>query len=119
MKLSNNLAEIEAVVKLMPGYVYLLDLHNIYRGCSIQQAKSFGLNGMQDIIGKCNKELPIFAKHQHLAELLDHNNLKVMGDAKSEPSEFEEEICYVNSEIAIFKAYKKPVFNEENKVIGL
>ena len=119
MELSSNFPEFEALIKVMPCNVYLLDKNNIYRGCNIQQARAFGMNCIEDVIGKRNIDFPVYAKHQYLAEILDLNNLKVMRAANPEPTEFDEEGCYVNSEICVFKSYKVPIFDVDKKVIGL
>lgn len=114
-----DFTEFSHLISSLPGYVYILDTNNIYRECNLLQARAFGLYNTDAVIGKRNKDMPIFSRHSDLAEILDNNNLKIMRSVNHEPVELEEEIPYVNSEIAVFKSYKIPLFNKDLQVVGL
>lgn len=116
MPLKPNFPELNTLIHLLPGYVYILDTDNVYRGCNELQAKSFGLKNAKEIIGKRNKDMPIFKNYPELAKILDTNNLTIM--KKGEFTEIEED-GVIDGDVHIFKSYKLPLLDKAKKVIGL
>lgn len=114
-----SLTKPENLIDLLPGNVYMINPDNVYQNCNLLQARSLGFNQIKDVVGKTNKEMPIFAKHPHLAQILDSNNLIVMQNNTPQILEFEEKAPYLNGEIGIFKSYKLPLFDDNQKLIGI
>jgi len=107
----------EAILRLIPAHVYWLDRNNVYRGCNDMQAKSFGLNHREEIVGKDNKSLPRYKNYQEHADRLDEINLKVMGEDKAMTLE-EPKLLKDGTEL-VFISCKMPLHDERGHVIGL
>lgn len=91
--------DISSLIINIPANVYWLDSNNIYQGCSQQQAIFLGLQDQKEIIGKQNKELPLFIDYPEIAKRIDDNNLQIIKDGVSKV--FEESVI-VNDEKIIF-----------------
>jgi len=115
----NYFADYEELFKQLPCHVYVMDLNNAYVNCNEQRAKALGVNSIKEVIGKKNRDMPIFARYSQLAEIIDDHNLKVMKRPVQETMIFEEEYPYINSEIGLFESHKRPILNKKRQVIGM
>ncbi|MSP53412.1 MAG: PAS domain-containing protein [Gammaproteobacteria bacterium] len=105
------------ILKNIPGHIYWLNRDNVYMGCNIAQAKSYGLASPLDIVGKRNRDFTQFYATAEETEKVDEVNELVMSSCREQI--FEETVIQPNGDLKYFISHKKPLFNEHNKVIGL
>ncbi|MDR3031365.1 MAG: PAS domain-containing protein [Holosporales bacterium] len=109
----NNM--LRSIIGGLPGHVYWLNRDNIYLGCNDLQAKDFGLNSKDEIIGKTNYDL---LKVRSEADELNRINIKVM--ETGEIYEGEEIASFNRSKYeGNFLTNKTPLYDLHGKVIGL
>lgn len=65
---------LEHLVALMPFHVYWLDKNGRYLECNESQMKAFGFPPNTNVVGKSNKELPVFKDQPEIAGSLDKIN---------------------------------------------
>jgi two-component system aerobic respiration control sensor histidine kinase ArcB len=106
--------EIDNLLASMPGHVYWLNSDNVYEGCNDNQARSFGLSSRHNITGKRNCDLIMDSQ---ICEIIDKNNLAVIKEGKIQILE-ERAILHDGIE-RIYLSHKLPIFDQEQKVIGL
>lgn len=113
--LDNERAEknlLRSIIGKLPGHVYWLNRNNTYLGCNDTQAKSFGMNSRNEIMGKTNYDfLP-----EKEANELNEINKKVMETGK--PYEGEE-LASMKSKSGNYLSQKVPLYDENGKIIGL
>jgi PAS domain S-box-containing protein len=119
VKLENHFPGFETIINLLPAHVYILDINNLYVTCNKLQAQSFGFDDIKKVVGKRNRETPLYSNQQDLAETLDNNNMAVMRNKNIEIVELEEPGLDLNGNFVVFKSYKLPLLNEDKQVIGL
>lgn len=97
---------------LMP-FVYWKDVNGKYCGGNLNQAKTFGFHSPEEFIGKTIFEI---LKNQNDAQKIDKIDNKVMSDGNT--LIMEEKISTISGE-RIFLSQKQPIFDKDEKVIGL
>lgn len=111
-QLQAQVEELRDIISIMPGHIYWLDRHNIFRGCNIEQAKSAKLASPNDIIGKTNYDM--LWKEQ--AASLDAINLQVMETGTPYSCE---EIALMATGVRTYLSQKVPIKNQKGEIIGL
>ena len=99
----------------MPGHVYWLDSNNVYQGCNDSQAKAFGLNSRQEIVGKRNQDLPNI--DLATAAKWDKNNLEILREGL--PRILQEPSILEDGKLATVLSHKIPLRDEKDNTIGL
>ena len=112
MNLDNHNLILETVFNSL-SFVFWKDLHGRYCGCNQSQAKAFGFNSPEDIIGKTIFEL---LDDYNSAKLIDDNDNKIM--LNKDTSVFEEKIVSTFGE-RIYLSKKQLIFDDNQNVIGL
>ena len=107
--------DIKQTIKNIPGNVYWINSDNIYVWCSQCQAEAFGLKDPLEVIGKSNKDLPLFKKYPAIADTINKNNQLVLNEGSTKI--FEETII-INDNEFVFLSHKMPLL-EEGKIVGL
>lgn len=115
MKQSVNFVNSNKLLENLPGHVYWLDVNNVYQGCNYTQAKAFGLNSTEEIVGKKNTDLEVISKD--IARQWDKNNLEVLSTQKIHM--FEEMSRLDDGKITTVLSCKKPVFDEQGELVGI
>ena len=114
MKIS-ELIDLEHLVAVMPGHVYWLDLNNVYQGCNDRQAKAFGLNSREEVVGKTNHDFTTV--DYQMAEIWNQNNIEVMSSKLPrlvrEPSVLDD-----GSRVDVV-SNKIPLLDKRDNVIGI
>ncbi len=103
----------QRLIALMPGHVYWVDCNGRILGCNNRQAKSFGYQDHQDIVGKHYHDL----LPTHEADSLLQINQTVMHNQHVVTTEESGTM-----EAGVFKTYfstKSPLFSETGDVIGI
>ncbi len=103
----------ESLIAVLPGHVYWVDPHQVFLGSNESQARSFGLQSGADLVGRPLSEL----FPADMFEIIASNNQKVMASKTSQT--FFEPFLYPDGNRAIFLSKKSPVFDIEQKVIGV
>ncbi len=106
---------LEQLMAVMPQHVYWLDKDNVYQGCNDNQAKAFGLNSRQEIVGKRNRDLAVIK--ESIADAWDQNNLVVI---ESGVSMIIQEVSIVaDGSYGTVLSHKIPLRDEKGLIIGL
>jgi len=109
----NEIFILREILSVMPGHVYWLDKNLKYLGCNLEQAKAAGLDSVNEIIGKTNKEM-IWYKD---AEELDKINQKVLETGQKYTQE--EVNRREGQENKIFLTKKTVFKDEQGKTAGV
>jgi len=109
----NKRAEIYDLLFESLPFLFWKDIKGRYCGSNLNQAKAFGLDSPDDLIGKTIFEL---LEDQDSAKLIDDNDNKIMKEKK--PVVLEEEIITPYGK-KVYLSTKQPIFNDAQKVIGL
>ena len=112
MNLNKRIELYDLLFESLP-FVFWKDVKGIYHGGNLNQAKAFGLDSPDDLIGKTIFEL---LENQNSAKLIDDNDKKIIQGKKSVI--IEEEII-TTSEKRVYLSTKQPIFDKSQKVIGL
>ncbi len=122
MKDSNKKAsavDLELILKSTPGYVYWKDLNSVYMGCNKNMAFISGLNRVEDIIGKTDKDLSWGASDPKLVAY----NLKVdRYIMKTGQSTTTEETIGIKSQDGVsmvVKSEKIPLRDKNGNIVGI
>lgn len=105
-KILSSLKKIDVmqILNLIPEHIYWKDKDGYYLGCNQSQARDMGLNSPEDVLGKTDYDL----HPQKIAEECRKNDLMVM---KNRVSSTIEEDDYIST--------KTPLFDEDNRVVGI
>ena len=102
---------LSSIISQFPSHVYWLNCENIYLGCNILQARSFGLKSCDEIIGKTNSDLLPLED----AAILDKINRTVL--ETGQPYEGEE-LAAMQHKSGYYLSQKMPLL-DDGKIIGL
>ncbi len=102
----------ESAIQTMPGHVYWKNKHGMLLGSNLNNAKSFGLDNAESIIGKSDFDL--FDYKEALA--LRKNDLEVMNHSSTRITEEEVELA---GKKYVYLSHKTPLKNASNQVIGI
>ena len=107
--------DINEIIASLPGNVYWVDQKGILLGCNQNQAKSYGFNNPEDVIGKQLKDISSDDKStiNHILE----NNLQVIKSGK--PASFEESLTMPNGAKLTMLSKKVPLRNKQGEVVGI
>ncbi|HVV69088.1 MAG TPA: PAS domain-containing sensor histidine kinase [Gammaproteobacteria bacterium] len=100
------------LAKFLPGHIYWKDLNGAFLGCNTIQAQSAGLS-VAEMLGKTDYEMPWKAQ----ADALRKADLEIMKNGL--PTLIEESSLLSDGKIHFFLSNKIPLFDEEEKCIGL
>lgn len=103
---------INSILKLMPGHVYWKNKHGVYLGCNLQQAQSYRLNDINELLGK--SDFDIF--DYDVAYGIRQNDLDVMRSGKLLVVEESAEIL---GQYSTFLSYKIPLKDSNSNVVGI
>jgi len=103
------------ILENFPGVVFWKDVNSVYLGCNKNFAKAAGLKNPLEIVGKTDYDLP-WAKTEAEAYLADDKY--VMETIKPKLNIVETQLQY-GGHIAWFNTSKIPLFDPDNKVIGV
>jgi PAS domain S-box-containing protein len=106
---------LEAVIKHIPGYVFIKDRRSTYLGCNLEFAKAAGLSSPEDIIGKTDLDLP-WERYQ--SEAFRADDEKVMS-TNTPKFEIEELITCADGKITNVLTHKIPLHDDDGSVKGV
>ncbi len=112
MNLNNRVEIFDLLFESLP-FLFWKDVKGKYCGSNLNQAKAFGLDSPDELIGKTIFQL---LKDQNSAKLIDDNDNKIMNDKK--PVILEEVIITPYGK-KVYLSTKQPIFDKDHKVIGL
>lgn len=105
------------ILASVPEHLYWVDKNSVVVGCNDQQAKSFGLNSKEDLIGKSMHDVAeMLGWDKSIADAVRQNDLKIM--ATGERQVFEETAEF-NGETRTFLSYKNPLLSITGEIIGV
>ncbi len=109
---------LENVISNLPDHVFWEDIHGRFLGCNDQQAKSFGLEKAEDLIGKTVWEMgELLGWDPSMADQLRQNDLMVMETGKTISAE--ETVMWADGRPHTFLAKKAPLKDENGTCIGM
>lgn len=111
--LKNEINFLEKILHSLPGNVYWKNQDGILLGCNNNLAKILGYTSPKEITGKTNKELT----SQAIGTLIDHTDQAVLSEGKEQ--HIEETGFNFNRQTATYLSRKKPLFDENNNIIGI
>lgn len=103
---------LRSIIGKLPGHVYWLNRNNVYLGCNDIQAKSFGLNSKNEIMGKTNYD---FLPEKEASELNEINKEVLETGIPYEG----EELASMKSKSGNYLSQKVPLHDDNGKIIGL
>lgn len=112
-KLKNNIANLESIIAMMPGHVYLKNLHGVYQLCNDHVAKVLHLGHRDNIKGKTDHDIV----KQPYADMVVQNDAAIM--QAGEVTSLEEYGYDENGDAATYLTTKQPLRDADNKIIGL
>ena len=105
--------KLQVIMDHIPVYIFWKDRNSVYKGCNKIFAKSAGLSGPPEIIGKTDFDLPWTEKEAIFFRKID----KEVMDSGEQQINIEEPQT-VDGEIRWLLTNKIPLFNNNEMVIG-
>ncbi len=104
---------LESIIANLPGHVYWVDTNNCFLGCNDQQAKAFGLQSTNQIIGL---SVSSFQTSENAEAIIKNNNRVIkQGETITEEESFVDQ----NGVPKIFLSKKIPFRDKNGVIIGL
>ncbi len=108
----SNIA-LNKLIFLMPGHVYWKDNNGVFLGCNLQQARSFGFESPEELIGKTDYD--VLTEEQ--AKVITEIDRQVI--ESGEPVTMEEFSRNEEGEDAYYLSHKVPILDDAGVVIGV
>ena len=106
---------VESIFNHIPVAIFWKDLDLRYSGCNSNFATDAGLDSPDDVVGKTDKELPWKVEH---ADLFQADDLSVIESGEPKLNYIEKQL-QANGKVAWLQTNKVPLFDANNKVIGV
>lgn len=106
--------QLESIIKYAPGFFYWKNRHSVYQWCNDEFAKLAGIESRHDVKGKTDFDL----SWKDRAQLYVDIDKQVMEKGKAILN-YEENITISNKETITAITNKVPVYDENNRVIGV
>jgi hypothetical protein len=100
------------IVRTIPGHIYWKNKQGVYLGGSLQQAKSYGLKEVKDLLGKTDFD---FLEYKE-AHKVRANDLAVM---RSGVVQISEESAVILGKYETFISYKTAIKDQDGAVMGI
>lgn len=105
------------ILDVLPENFYWVDKNGVVLGCNNNQAKLFGFNSSNEIVGKTIHDIAKkLGWSKEISTAVRNNDLMVM---KTRNSIKAEETCILAGKLKTFLSYKHPLFNNKQEVVGL
>lgn len=106
------------ILDRLPEPIYWLDANGVVLGCNEAEAKIFGFETANEVVGKSIYDLgEILSWSKEMIENLQENNKKVMHEKTARS--VEETVLSPEGKLSIFLSHKAPLYDEHNNVIGV
>ena len=109
--LSENI-QLKNIIGNLPGYIYWKNKKGTYLGCNNCFLQIAGLNHIDDVIGKSDKDFSWASQEKILRE---HDEQAMMFGSHS----FEETVILPNGEIFTYTVVKSPLYDGQKNIIGI
>ncbi|MDX2164196.1 MAG: PAS domain-containing sensor histidine kinase [Gammaproteobacteria bacterium] len=105
------------ILDVLPENFYWVDKNGYVLGCNANQARLFGFNTAEEIIGKTIFDIgKKLGWTKETAKMVRKNDLLVM---KTRAQLKAEESCVLDGEARTFLSYKNPLIDKKDKVMGV
>jgi two-component system, OmpR family, aerobic respiration control sensor histidine kinase ArcB len=104
---------LEQIIHNAPNYIFWKDTNLIYRGCNYNFARVAGLDNPEQIIGKCDNDLP----WQQTGYLYQAEDQEILSSGQSILNK--EVPMVLGAETRILSVSKVPLYGNDKKIIGI
>jgi two-component system, OmpR family, aerobic respiration control sensor histidine kinase ArcB len=109
---STSKIALEKIINILPGHVYWKDKESKFLGCNDTQAKSYGFESSNTLIGKHDKDII----KADIAQKIIENDKEIMSSKQS--CTFEEE-AFINKKRKWVLSQKAPIIDKNDEVLGV
>jgi signal transduction histidine kinase len=109
----SNLDYFEKILSIIPGHIYWKDKKGVFLGCNDEQAKTFNLLDVHDVIGKTDYDF----YERDKAEAIFKADQQVI--SSGQVIILEEPVTLLNGKTAVFLSKKVPLRNKPGEIIGI
>lgn len=118
-KLKMSTLYLKNIINNLPEPIYWADTNNIILGCNLAEAKLFGFESSEEMVGKNMRDLAaIVGFDKEVIDRLIENNKAVMHDRKAQ--HLEETMLFPSENVVrTYHSHKAPFFDDSGNVIGM